>query len=222
MAPVTNMRNAGSINFEHQNKVKTAPQAIFAQKAFAPLCIPTFSPFMAQPNISLRFRVTGRTVKISVFHWFPCPSAKKSFGLDFDATNLPHSQFEPLYPNVFRDTLKVDFFVISLASSTLQSQHIQKVSIILCIFRGVFWKHFLSILRGVTFLLTQWEAYICKLDLTLRHISCFVMKCCHPFSWWKVCSYKWWISHWLKDEFWIIWIYLNIQKIISCAVFRSI
>ena len=28
--------------------------------------------------------------------------------LNFDATDLPHSQFEPLYPKVFRVTLKVD------------------------------------------------------------------------------------------------------------------
>ena len=51
-----------------QNRVKTAPQPNFAQKAFVPLCIPVFSPFMAHPNILLRFRVTPKEYKISVFH----------------------------------------------------------------------------------------------------------------------------------------------------------
>ena len=50
-----------------QNRVKTAPQPIFAQKAFVPLCIPGFSPFMAHPNISLCFWVMGRRVKILRF-----------------------------------------------------------------------------------------------------------------------------------------------------------
>ena len=42
-----------------QNMVKKGPQPLFTQKAFVPLCITRFSPFMAYPNISLRFRVGG-------------------------------------------------------------------------------------------------------------------------------------------------------------------
>ena len=46
-----------------QNTVKKGSQPLFAQKAFVPLCITAFSPFMAHHNISLRFWAGGRRVK---------------------------------------------------------------------------------------------------------------------------------------------------------------
>ena len=36
-----------------------APQPLLARKAFVPLCIPGFSPFMDHHNISLRFQAGG-------------------------------------------------------------------------------------------------------------------------------------------------------------------
>ena len=66
--------------FGRQNTVKS-PQPLFAQKAFFPLCITGFSPFMAHYNISLRSWVEGRRVKNSVFHEFQFPLAKKFVSL---------------------------------------------------------------------------------------------------------------------------------------------
>ena len=86
-------------------------QPLFVQKAFVPLCIPVFSPFMAHHNISLRFRGDGQRVKnhfsgICVSLWLQFLSA--CCRLNFNATDLPHTQFEPLYPKVFRGPPKVD------------------------------------------------------------------------------------------------------------------
>ena len=91
--------------------VKTAPDPIFAQKAFVPLCIPDFSPFMAHPNISL----DGPKNKNLRFHFFLLPPLKTlsaNWELNFDATDPPHSWFEQLYPKVFRGGLKVDLVLI--------------------------------------------------------------------------------------------------------------
>ena len=65
-------------------------QPLFDKKVFGPLCISITWLFMAHPNISLPFRVTGWRVRDFRFHWFPCSSAKnKIAGLcafNFDAT----------------------------------------------------------------------------------------------------------------------------------------
>ena len=53
---------------DFENRVKIAPQSIFAQKAFVPLRLPAFLPFMAHHNIFICVRVTARNVKKSVFH----------------------------------------------------------------------------------------------------------------------------------------------------------
>ena len=50
-----------------QNTVKKGPQPVFVRKAFVPLCVPAFSPFVAHHNISLRFRAVGWTEKIPFF-----------------------------------------------------------------------------------------------------------------------------------------------------------
>ena len=91
--------------------------------------------FMAHPNISLRFQVTGQRVKISVFQWFPFPSTKKSFGLHSDATDLPHSQL-PLYSKVFRSTLKVDLVSFHWRPAFSKVSISEKLSIIFSIFRA--------------------------------------------------------------------------------------
>ena len=78
--------------------------------------------------------------KISVFDLFPCPSAKKISGsctLNFDATNLPHSRFELLYPKVFRGTLKVERVSSTSARPPAPSKVSisEKLSVIFGIFR---------------------------------------------------------------------------------------
>ena len=95
-----------------QNTVKKDPQPLLGQKEFVPLRIMAFSPFMAHHNISLRFRAGGQRVKNFRFSRI-CMSACDFFlsaccGLNFDATDLPNSQFEPLYPKLFRGTPEVD------------------------------------------------------------------------------------------------------------------
>ena len=50
-------------------------------------------------------------LKISIFHELLLLLAKKlpaCCGLNFDATNLPNSSFEPLYPKLFRGNPEVD------------------------------------------------------------------------------------------------------------------
>ena len=64
-----------------QNTVQNGPQPLFVQKAFFPLCIPAFSPFMAHHNISLRFRDGGRRVK--KFHFSRISIARLSETLSY-------------------------------------------------------------------------------------------------------------------------------------------
>ena len=66
---------------DDQNTVKTAPQPIFANKAFGPLCIAITWPFMTHPSISLRFQVTARRVNKFCFSLISLSVCKKSFGL---------------------------------------------------------------------------------------------------------------------------------------------
>ena len=76
-------------------------------------------PLVSIPT-NLHFKknsVTERfTTKKSVFCILQCPPAKKKVTpcceVNFDATDLPHS-FEPLYPKVFRGSLKVDLVPIA-------------------------------------------------------------------------------------------------------------
>ena len=71
---------------------QNCPLANFRQKGvWFPMHI--IWPFLIHLNISLRFWLKAEEQKISVFHWFPSPSAKKvsaSCTLNFDATHIPH------------------------------------------------------------------------------------------------------------------------------------
>ena len=97
-----------SPHFGQPKQDQNCPAAIFLQKGVWSLCIWTISPFMAHPNTSHYFWVTGQRV----FDWFPCPSAKKSIELVYAQfwCHWPStsSEFEPLYPKVLRGTVKVD------------------------------------------------------------------------------------------------------------------
>ena len=77
-----------------------------------PPCIPAFTPFMAHPNISLHFRVTGRRVKIFRFSPISVAAPKKFWWPIASSISMPPTvhiaSFEPLYPKVFRGSLKVD------------------------------------------------------------------------------------------------------------------
>ena len=84
-----------SPDFGRPKHGQNCPQPIFAKKAFFPaLCIRGFSPFMAHPNISLCFRVTGRRVKFSsslISLAAPPKTLLACCGPNFDASNLPYS-----------------------------------------------------------------------------------------------------------------------------------
>ena len=76
-----------------------------------PECV-TIPWVLAPKNFPIEnFRVRSDLQKISIFHEIPSPLAfflPGCCGLNFDATDLPHSSFEPLYPKLFRGTPEVD------------------------------------------------------------------------------------------------------------------
>ena len=97
-----------SPNFGRQN----GPAATDCQQCiFYPICGHHFT-HRTHTNISFRFRPGGRRLKN--FHFSRNSIATRVFflpaccGLNFDATDLPHSSFEPLYPKLFRGTPEVD------------------------------------------------------------------------------------------------------------------
>ena len=92
---------------------------------------------MAHSNISLRFWVTGRFFRFSLISL----SAKKVLGscmLNCDATDLPHSYFEPLYPKVFRGTPKVDLVSSVWPPAPSKVNISEGLSIISSVFQGFF------------------------------------------------------------------------------------
>ena len=94
---------------DDENKNKKCPTANF-KKAFVPLYILVIAPFMTHPNIS--FPSYGPESKKICFLLNSFATRKKTLAayceLNFDATDLPHSLFEPLYPKLSMGTLKVD------------------------------------------------------------------------------------------------------------------
>ena len=96
-----------------QNKVKTAPQPLIVclQGICCPICEHHFTHW-THPDISFRFRAGGRRLKN--FHFSRNSIAARVFflpaccGLNFDATDLPNSSFEPFYPKLFRGRPEVD------------------------------------------------------------------------------------------------------------------
>ena len=94
---------------------KTGSKNFFRKLIKKILCVRIFwvyAPKNAQKNPSENFREQSDLRKSSVFHGFPCPYPPKkilgSCNHNFDATDLPHSSFEPLYPKLFRGTPEVD------------------------------------------------------------------------------------------------------------------
>jgi len=88
------------------------PAATVCQQGICcPICEHHFTCW-THPDISLRFRGGGRRVKN--FRFSRNSIAARDFflpaccGLNFDATDLPNSSFEPLYPKLFRGTPEVD------------------------------------------------------------------------------------------------------------------
>ena len=108
------------------------PQPLFAQKAFVLLCIPASSPFTAYHNISLRFRAKGRKVTIIHFSRISIALFQKIVaaccGLNFDATDLPNSQFGPLYtrPNEVNNNNKVFLAVQDSSIGDLVTQSVSQ------------------------------------------------------------------------------------------------
>ena len=75
----------------------------------------SFYPLDPSRYLSSFLSWRSKTMKFPFFHEFPWPLAKNSSaccGLTFDATDLIHSSFEPLYPKVFRGTPWVDLVSI--------------------------------------------------------------------------------------------------------------
>ena len=76
-----------------------------------PICEHHFTHW-THPDISLPFWAGGRRLKnfrfsrICMSPWWKSSSA--CCGLNFDATDLPNSSFEPLYPKLFRGNPEVD------------------------------------------------------------------------------------------------------------------
>ena len=76
-----------------------------------PICEHHFTRW-THPDISLPFRAGGRRLKN--FRFSRNSIAARVFflpaccGLNFDATDLPNSSFEPLYPKLFRGNPEVD------------------------------------------------------------------------------------------------------------------
>ena len=88
------------------------PAATVCQQCICcPICGHHFTHW-THPDISFRFRAGGRRVKN--FRFSGNSIAARVFflpaccGLNFDATDLPNSSFEPLYPKLFRGNPEVD------------------------------------------------------------------------------------------------------------------
>ena len=88
------------------------PAATVSQQCICcPICGHHFTHW-THPDISLLFRAGGRRLKN--FRFSRNSIAARVFflpaccGLNFDATDLPNSSFEPLYPKLFRGTPEVD------------------------------------------------------------------------------------------------------------------
>ena len=101
-----------SPNFGQAKHGQNGPAATDCQQCiFYPICGHHFT-HRTHTNISFRFRPGGRRLKN--FHFSRNSIAARVFflpaccGLNFDATDLPHSSFEPLYPKLFRGTPEVD------------------------------------------------------------------------------------------------------------------
>ena len=101
-----------SPNFGQAKHGQNGPAATDCQQGiFCPICGHHFT-HRTHTDISFRFRPGGRRLKN--FHFSRNSTAARVFslpaccGLNFDATDLPHSSFEPLYPKLFRGTPEVD------------------------------------------------------------------------------------------------------------------
>ena len=101
-----------SPNFGQAKHGQNGPAATDCQQCICcPICGHHFTHW-THPDISLRFRAGGRRLKnfrfsrICMSPWWKSSSA--CCGLNFDATDLPNSSFEPLYPKLFRGTPEVD------------------------------------------------------------------------------------------------------------------
>ena len=101
-----------SPNFGQAKHGQNGPAATDCQQCiFYPICGHHFT-HRTHTDISFRFRPGGRRLKNFRFSRNSI-AARKFFlpaccGLNFDATNLPNSSFEPLYPKLFGATLEVD------------------------------------------------------------------------------------------------------------------
>ena len=101
-----------SPNFGQAKHGQNDPAAtVCRQDICCPICGHHFTHW-THTNISLPFRAGGRRLKNFRFSRI-CMSAREFFllaccGLNFDATDLPNSSFEPLYPKLFRGTPEVD------------------------------------------------------------------------------------------------------------------
>ena len=101
-----------SPNFGQAKHGQNGPAATDCQQCiFYPICGHHFT-HRTHTDISFRFRPGGRRLKN--FHFSRNSTAARVFflpaccGLNFNATDLPHSSFEPLYPKLFRGTPIVD------------------------------------------------------------------------------------------------------------------
>merc|ERR1712115_662496 len=99
-----------------------------------PECV-TIPWVLAPKNFPIEnFRVRSDLQKVSLFHEFSCPLGKKKpsacCGLNFDATDLPHSSFEPLYPKLFRGTQNIPYLFKNLSKSRLSDPFFGLFSVI--------------------------------------------------------------------------------------------
>jgi len=101
-----------SPNFGQAKHGQNGPAATDCQQCICcPICGHHITHW-THPDISLCFQAGGRRVKnFRFFTKFHCCTRfflPACCGLNFDATDLPHSSFEPLYPKLFRGTPEVD------------------------------------------------------------------------------------------------------------------
>ena len=101
-----------SPNFGQAKHGQNDPAATVCQQGICcPICGHYFTHW-THPDISLRCRAGGRRLKN--FRFSRNSIAARDFflpaccGLNFDATDLPNSSFEPLYPKLFRGNPEVD------------------------------------------------------------------------------------------------------------------
>ena len=101
-----------SPNFGQAKHGQNGPAATDCQQCICcPICGHHFT-HRTHTDISFRFRPGGRRLKN--FHFSRNSIAARVFflpaccGLNFDATDLPNSSFEPLYPKLFRGNPEVD------------------------------------------------------------------------------------------------------------------